>query len=139
MFTNSSLGQGDEHRIDTLLSKCIGRYVRHPHYENGGSVGVNFLLITKQDSIEIKSVYHSNERFEIKNLADLQRKVNDRCRNQIESTNRLIVPVYFYFGEELQLPSKMADETKRRLEKLIKQGYTVSTFPVTIVEFENVR
>jgi len=97
------------------------------------------LLITKQDSIEIKSVYHSNERFEIKNLADLQRKVNDRCRNQIESTNRLIVPVYFYFGEELQLPSKMADETKRRLEKLIKQGYTVSTFPVTIVEFENVR
>lgn len=134
-----AFGQGNEPRTDTLLSKCIERFVRHPYYDNGGAVGVNILLISKQDSIAIKSIFQSDSKFDIPDLSALVKSVNGRCGNQIENLQRLVVPVYFYFNGETRLISKLNTETNRRLKKLRKKGYFVTTFPVTIIEFENLR
>ena len=103
-------------------------------------MGLSLLLVTKKDSLlQIRLVFATDKRFEIIDLPAVQQKVNARCKALIQMTDSIIVPVYFFYHDQLQLPKSISEKSKQEIEKLQKRGFRISAYPVTVVEFEAVR
>jgi hypothetical protein len=106
-FCAHLFAQKTEIQKDSLVGKCIERYIQRPNEELGVPAGVNLLLVSKKDSITITSLYSSHKAFEIANLHDLERRVNTRCNGNTESFDSLIVAVYFFIRPDLGKHEKL--------------------------------
>ena len=134
----SSSGQSLNHQYDSILFKSLQRYIGHPRDQNGGETGVNLLQVSKKDStISVRSVYMSDKKFDILNFNLVIKGVNQRCNKIINAPFDIIVPVYFRYGEEdiEPLSEQFKKDVAKKIKKLKRHGYTISDWPVTVVEF----
>ncbi len=134
---DKSFGQNINHGYDSILQRCLTRYIQHPDYQNKIKSGFAILTLSKADSsIKISTVYVSDKMFELINQNLVTNKINEICNNKINNPFKLIVPVYFFFNQERKLSKKLQKIAINKLSHLEKLGYTITKFPVNISIYE---
>ena len=134
-----SNGQSPERHADSLLAKCLERFIEHPYYKTGAAVGVNILRVTKnKELIDLQSVFISDKRFELLNREAVIQHLTKRCGSKFDVLD-IIVPVYFYFDDQVTLPQTTQELVDREIRNLIREDCSISSRPVKMFEFLIVR
>ena len=137
-----SQGQVGKTSSDLTMIKALGQNILYPYCHGCDSSGLSLVKVYKyKDSLRVRSLYASDSRFNLEEDMQFIRRLNLKYKQRFSEGYTAIVPIYFYYYSEREVPDPIHPVAKSTLESKIKEltGKVHILKPITVAGYQIVR
>ena len=118
-------GQEVNRKYDSLIARLIERNMHYDVCDTCPQTGVCVIKVLKTDSIYVRLLYASSESFDLSQDRNLVQRLNKTGLNYIRENYSVIVPVYFYYNNQMPADELLTDVELKIIDWKLKRHKNV--------------